>query len=50
VWPVAAPAQGNHLRQLACTGSAKSIAPAFGGVGDWCIVQERVTDEMSRGT
>jgi hypothetical protein len=38
-WPVAAPAQGHHHRQLACTGSAKAIAPAFAGLDDWCIVQ-----------
>ena len=37
--PVAAPTHGHHHRQSACTGSAKAIAPAFTGVGDWCIVQ-----------
>jgi len=36
--PAAAPTQGHHHRQSACTGSAKAIAPAFAGVRDWCIV------------
>jgi hypothetical protein len=38
-WPVVARAQGHHHRQLACTGSAKAVASAFAGVGDWCIVE-----------